>query len=129
MEEIARVTGRNLLLYGYDEDGETGFMDMEDGLFVPLEEGAEVLGDDALLYRVEDGEWELSMKDSDTPCPHCGGFGPATGGGEPGYEDEPCHAPFVSEEYRRRNPCSGCPADADRSVCLSTMAAGNCPLP
>ena len=70
-----------------------------------------------------------NIQDSDTPCPHCGGFGPATGGGEPGYEDEPCHAPFVSEEYRRRNPCSGCPADADRSVCLSTMAAGNCPLP
>ncbi len=62
MEEITRVTSRNLLIYGYDEDGEPGFMDMEDGIFYPVGEDTEVLGDDAFLHRVEDGEWKIVLE-------------------------------------------------------------------
>ncbi len=62
MEEITRVTSRNLLIYGYDEDGEPGFMDMEDGIFIPVGEDAEVLGDDSFLHRVEDGEWKIVLE-------------------------------------------------------------------
>ena len=56
-EEIGRVTTDRVLIYGYNEEGDPGFTDMDEIDFTPMEEGAEFLGDDAELYRIEEGRW------------------------------------------------------------------------